>query len=250
MGIIKTTIKKYHSILPWKLWGPGYRLVSGNIGLRSKFRTSQVGKDSYVDPSVLIIGWENITIGNNTTLSEDIWLNVNHREQGAKRIVIGNNCHIGKRNFLSSGPLIHINDYSFTGLDCHFLGCGHITDFPMVPYIASGLTPGDVIEVGANCWLTTAVTVLQGVRIGHGSIIGAQSVVLNDIPPFSIAVGNPCKVLKRYDFKMNRWVDISDWTDELNELIPSECEYLSRLRNEWEVIPMSLVGSSRRFGWL
>lgn len=250
MSLFKKIIKKCCFFLPWELWGPAYVFMFSQISDRCQFRKFQVGKGSYVDPSVRIIGWRNVVIGKNTVLSEDVWLNVNFRDQGTKRIIIENNCHIGKRNFFSAGPLISFKDYCFTGIDCHFLGCGHITDSPMVPYIASGLTLGDTIEIGVNCWLTTSVTVMQGVRIGCGSVIGARSVVLNNIPPFSIAVGNPCRVIKRFDFRNNKWIHVSAWTDELEKLVPTESKYLELLKGKWAQVPLAVVASSRRFGWL
>ncbi|MGD0340087.1 MAG: acyltransferase [Bacteroidales bacterium] len=241
---------KYYYRLPWRLWGPVNVLLSRKFTDRYKFRKSHVGKNTYIDPTVSILGWRNVLIGNNSVLSEDVWLNINHREEGIIRIKIGNNCHIGKRNFFSAGPLINLKDFCFTGIDCHFLGCGHHTESPMVPYIATGLTEGDIIEIGVNCWLTTSVTVMQGVKIGHGSVIGSRSVVLNNIPSFSIAVGNPCRVIKRYDFKNDKWIDVQDWSEELNSYIPAEIDYLKLLNEKNSDISLALISSSRRFGWI
>lgn len=52
------------------------------------------------------------------------------------------------------------------------------------------------IRIGNNCWIGGSVTVLPGVTIGDNCTIGAGSVVTHDIPDNSIAVGNPCKVIK------------------------------------------------------
>ncbi len=52
------------------------------------------------------------------------------------------------------------------------------------------------IRIGNNCWIGGSVTVLPGVTIGNNCTIGAGSVVTHDIPDNSIAVGNPCKVIK------------------------------------------------------
>lgn len=236
--------------MPWKLWGPCYTLLFGERKDLHKFRKSRTGKRTYIDPSVRILGWENVVIGDNTVLSEDVWLNINHRKEGHTRIIIGNNCHIGIRNFFSSGPLISIKDYCFTGIDCHFLGCGHIIESPFVPYIASGLTEGAKIEIGVNCWLTTSVTVHQGVSIGHGSIIGARSVVHESIPPFSIAVGNPCKVIKRFDLEKMKWIDAKNWTDGQESMIPTENEYKEILKEEYQDISPAIISTGKRFGWL
>ena len=52
------------------------------------------------------------------------------------------------------------------------------------------------ITIGNNCWLASNVTVIGGVKIGEGSVIGAGSVVTRDIPSNSFAAGNPCRVIK------------------------------------------------------
>jgi len=64
------------------------------------------------------------------------------------------------------------------------------------------------IVIEDNVWLGEFVTVLKGVTIGKGSIIGSMSVVSKDIPPYSIAVGSPAKVIKRYNFNSKKWEKI------------------------------------------
>ncbi len=59
------------------------------------------------------------------------------------------------------------------------------------------------IKIGNNCWLASNVTVIGGVTIGDGCVIGAGSVVTRDIPPNSLAVGNPCKVIRQITEKDN-----------------------------------------------
>ena len=64
------------------------------------------------------------------------------------------------------------------------------------------------VEIGANVWLGERVCVLRGVTIGEGSIVGAGSVVTKDIPPRSIAVGAPARVIRRWDEAAHRWVPV------------------------------------------
>ncbi|UWZ99757.1 DapH/DapD/GlmU-related protein [Vibrio splendidus] len=58
----------------------------------------------------------------------------------------------------------------------------------------------DKVQVGHDVWIGHGVIVLPGITIGNGSIVGAGSVVTKDVPPYSIVVGNPAKVLRsRFD---------------------------------------------------
>ena len=55
---------------------------------------------------------------------------------------------------------------------------------------------GSEIEVGSHTFINSGCTILPGVTIGRGSVIGAGSVVTKSIPPMSLAVGNPCRVIR------------------------------------------------------
>ncbi len=211
--------------------------------LYNKFKYGQnIGKKTYIDKSVHILGLKNITIGSNTIISDDTWLNVNERNENID-IEIGSNCYIGKRNFFSSGKKIIIKDFFMSGINCSFLGAGHVVNTPLNPYIFAGTTNKDIIYICTNVWLATNVTVIGNVTIGHGSIIGANSIVLSDIPPFSIAVGNPAKVIKRFDFKNNKW------TKEFKDLdsFISEKEYEKKLK-QYDGSPLPLLASGKNFG--
>ena len=65
--------------------------------------------------------------------------------------------------------------------------------------------PTSPIIVGDNSWICEGVMIMPGTTIGRGCIIGAHSIVRGSIPDYSIAVGNPAKVVKRYNFDSNRW---------------------------------------------
>jgi lipopolysaccharide O-acetyltransferase len=61
------------------------------------------------------------------------------------------------------------------------------------------------VIISKNVWIGESVSILPGVRIGKASIIGANSVVTKDIPDYSIAAGNPAKVIKKYNFATRCW---------------------------------------------
>ena len=64
------------------------------------------------------------------------------------------------------------------------------------------------VIIGRNVWICQGVVVNPGVTIGECAIIGANSVVTHSIPPYSIAVGCPAKVIKQYDSSVGRWIKV------------------------------------------
>ena len=114
----------------------------------------------------------------------------------------GYNIEIGK-NFYSNHNLtildankVEFGDNVFIGPNCGFYTAGHPLDYKTRN---KGLEYAKPIKVGNNVWFGGNVTVLPGVEIGDNSVIGAGSVVTKDIPENSIAVGNPCKVIKKIE---------------------------------------------------
>jgi acetyltransferase-like isoleucine patch superfamily enzyme len=206
------------------------------------------GPGVYLDPTVQVVGCTHVRIGHHTILSESCWLNVNHREPGRVGIIIGDNCFLGRRNFISAGALIEIGSYCLTGVDCHFLGADHVFASPFIPYLASGVTDGGEIRVGANCWLGASVTVLKGVSIGHGCVLGAGAVVTRSIPPFSIAVGNPARVVRRFDPGAAAWVPAAELSAAAEAALPGEEAYLAGLRERWPVVDGPRHASGWRMG--
>lgn len=68
--------------------------------------------------------------------------------------------------------------------------------------IASG-TPN--LSIGDGTWIGTNVVIVGNVHIGKNCVIGANSVVSTNIPDYSVAVGSPAKVVKRYNFENKQW---------------------------------------------
>lgn len=119
-----------------------------------------------------------------------------------KNVQIGHDCFIGEDVvFLTSMAKVIIGNHVAIAFQTAFISGDHRTDFPE-RYILSvsdkekkPSNDADII-VEDDVWIGCRVTILKGVHIGMGSIIGAGSVVTKSIPPCSIAAGNPAKVIR------------------------------------------------------
>jgi len=143
---------------------------STNINAAGENNRVRIGCSVCILKGVNIVGLENTTIeiGDRTFVNVDVWIN------GPGHIKIGKDCLIGPRV-----ALIAVN---------------HIFSDPKRPINIQGHTAKG-ITIEDDCWLAYGVTVVDGVTIGQGSVSGAGAVVTKDIPPYSIAVGVPAKVI-------------------------------------------------------
>ncbi|KAJ5892195.1 uncharacterized protein N7473_008423 [Penicillium subrubescens] len=108
-------------------------------------------------------------------------------------VVIGRDCFINWNLSILDTSLVILGDRIQMGPNVGIYTAGHETSvLSRRKYIEFG----HPVRIGDDCWIGGNVVILPGVTIGEGCTIGAGSVVTKDIPPFSVAVGSPCKVIK------------------------------------------------------
>jgi maltose O-acetyltransferase len=90
---------------------------------------------------------------------------------------------------------VRIGKHSMMGPDCMIFTQNHVFDKENLIYIP-GYTPSRPVIIEDNVWIGARVIILPGVTIGKGSTVGAGAVVSKSIPPYSVAVGNPARVVK------------------------------------------------------
>jgi acetyltransferase-like isoleucine patch superfamily enzyme len=116
--------------------------------------------------------------------------------------------HIGAIESVSIGNRVLIASKVFiTDHDHGAYGRGGLHSDPHVAPNDRQLSSAPVV-IEDDVWLGEFVAVLAGAKIGRGSIIGTMSTVIGDIPPYSIAVGSPARVIKRYNFESRSWIRV------------------------------------------
>lgn len=156
-------------------------------------------------PTLLINPW-NVNIGANTTILKYARLqNFVSESEKNPRILIGDRCYIGFFFTILNGSTVRIgNDVLFASHVIITSENHGIDPESAIPYMDQTLSSKPV-EIGDGCWIGEKVCIMPGVTIGKKSIIGGGSVVTKSIPDYSIAVGNPARVIKRYNFKTHLW---------------------------------------------
>lgn len=147
----------------------------------------------------------------------------------------GKGCWIEPPFYFCYGKHISIGDGSYVNVNCNFIDDGQITigkkvmfgpavtiatvGHPINPQMREYMYTAPV-TIEDNCWIGAGTTICPGVTIGEDSVIGAGSVVVHDIPANSIAVGNPCRVIREINehdmefYFKDRRIDVKDLEDE------------------------------------
>ena len=175
-------------------------------------------KEIYIKPTLKNPG---IIVGDFTYIADsDFESHVTHLyDWNGDRLIIGKFCQIASGvEFVMNGANHQMNavtTFHFYTLEGWKASPPSKSDLPL---------KGDTV-IGNDVWLGQNSVILPGVHIGDGAIIGANAVVGSDIPPYSVAVGNPARVIRRrFDDEMIDLLEKLSWWDksieEINALIP------------------------------
>lgn len=144
-----------------------------------------------------VLPWNVFRVGENSTIEDFTTVN-----NGVGPVVIGKNTRIGLGNTLI-GP-VTIKDDVRLAQNVVLSGLNHNYEDVAVPIHEQGVSTAEII-VEEESWIGANVTIVAGVTIGKHSIVAGGSVVTKDIPPYSVAVGNPAKVLKQFNHHTGEW---------------------------------------------
>ncbi|HHO75530.1 MAG TPA: acyltransferase [Deltaproteobacteria bacterium] len=171
-------------------------------------RCHSFGRGNEIGPSVHIIHPQYVSIGSKVVVHKDTLIHVAPKDRKTKTavITIGDGVHLSFRTWIAGRVGITIEDHVGFAPGVVVQDYIHGYDDPDVPIKYQPLTGEAPIRICTGTVLGANVIVLPGVTIGRQCMIGGNAVVAGDIPDHSIAVGNPARVVKRYDAKTSAWV--------------------------------------------
>lgn len=118
-----------------------------------------------------------------------------------RNVIIENNVHIGHNSGISPNCLIlgptHIGNDVIIGPETFMYTTNHGFSQKDIPIRSQPKTKPKPIIIGNDVWIGSRVTLLPGIKIGNGAIIGASSVVTKNVDPYTIVAGNPAAMIKK-----------------------------------------------------
>lgn len=151
-----------------------------------------------------IDGLKNIYIGNNVRIGYKSWLSASTAISKNVKLTIGNGCAIGGFNHIFATGEIKIGNNVLTADKVYISDNLHNYENIEIPIIKQAIKQINSVEIGDGTWIGENACII-GAKIGRNCVIGANSVVTKDIPDYSVAVGVPAKIIKRFDTATKQW---------------------------------------------
>ena len=157
------------------------------------------GKGAIVRPRTRmdVVPWNKFELGEDSIIEDFSAIN-----NGVGSVIIGDRTKIGLSNTII-GPVTIGNDIRLAQ-NITLSGLNHNYEDVSLPIHVQGVSTAQIV-IEDETWIGANVVVVAGVTIGKHSIVAAGSIITKDIPPYSVVVGNPARVLKQYNHETKTW---------------------------------------------
>ena len=182
------------------------RLINFFFTLFYKPKMGSMGSNSRINLPTWIKGHQSIHIGTNVHIWRCSRITAINARPGEHRITISDECIIHPSVHISAATSVHIGHSVLIAANCYITDHDHLWHNPETPAIQNDHVIAEETRIGDKVWIGEKVVVLKGVTIGANSIVGSGSIVTKSIPPFSVAVGNPARVIRSFDHDSGTWV--------------------------------------------
>ena len=147
-----------------------------------------------------VVPWNKFELGTYSTIEDFSAIN-----NGVGFVIIGDRTKIGLSNTII-GPVTIGNNIRLAQ-NITLSGLNHNYEDVSMPIHEQGVSTSPIV-IEDETWIGSNVVVVAGVTIGKHSVVAAGSTVTKNIPPYSVAVGNPARILKKYNHETNIWENV------------------------------------------
>ncbi len=183
--------------------------------LRYSFHHRGAGVD--IDYRSVIDGCRYISVGNSVWIQRGAWLSVPlldmEHVENRPYLLIEEGTRIGPNCTISAANKVHIKKHVLFGPNVTVLDHSHEYRDVTRPISAQGIHSCGEVIIEDNAWIAANAVIYSANRrvvIGRNSVVAANSVVRNDVAPFTVVSGNPAIVIKKYDSMTARWESVRD----------------------------------------
>lgn len=190
------------------------KLIKLHIKIKNKLNSllfslalKKMGKKSTLCYPFSVDNGRNIEVGKEVYVKPNAWFISISPNKNDTCLAIGNNTYIGRNAHFVAIKEVKIGKNVLIADNVYISDNLHQYKDVNVPIKDQTVGFKSAVSIGDNSWLGENVCVVA-CSVGKHSVIGANSVVTSDIPDYSIAVGSPAKVIKKYDFEKKEWIKV------------------------------------------
>lgn len=170
-----------------------------------QFKFGKIGIRSIIKKPLQIDGANNMLIGDDVIIANQAWLAAMPLTNSNDcKLIIEDGCRIGNFNHIYATKYIKLGKNVLTADKVYISDNQHHYEDIHTPVLHQDIKQIGLVEIGDGSWIGENVCIL-GCKIGKNCVLGANSVITKDIPDYSVAVGIPAKIIKRYNLMTDKW---------------------------------------------
>ncbi|MEW5895440.1 MAG: acyltransferase [Candidatus Omnitrophota bacterium] len=155
------------------------------------------GGKSRIYPWAVLESPQGISVGNDVTIREGAWLNTKGRRgDGRPALIIGDGTYIGRGIQINAWQDVVIESNVLIGDRVLITDADHCYSDRSKPIIKQGDEFKGRVLLCSGCWIGIGGVIMPGVRIGRNAVVASNSLVISDVPDYTVAGGVPAKIIK------------------------------------------------------
>jgi acetyltransferase-like isoleucine patch superfamily enzyme len=182
-----------------RAYAVGVRLRAKGFSLASAGAFAAFGKRSVLQPPIRLKGEARISIGSDVFIGAGSWLQTLEHGGHLGELRVGDGTSIAGTCVLSAASSVTLGRKVLLARNVYISDHIHRFDDREAAILDQGLTRVDPVEICDGAWLGQNVVVCPGVRVGRGAVVGANSVVTEDVPDRTLAVGAPARIVRAFE---------------------------------------------------